>query len=124
MISHTLPFYYGDKAYIDNGGKLNINGIGFAADGRFNIGAATLLLDATVTYQKSQINEFNFINADEKFITHEVPGGEYVAMEGNPINSFYGYVTDGIYNTNEEANGLIGPNGLAMGAGDVKFMDS
>jgi len=123
MISHTLPFYYGDKAYIDNGGKLNINGIEFAADGRFNIGAATLLLDATVTYQKSQINEFNFINADEKFITHEVPGGEYVAMEGNPINSFYGYVTDGIYNTNEEANGLIGPNGLAMGAGDVKFMD-
>lgn len=123
MISHTLPFYYGEKAYIDNGGKLAINGIEFAADGRFNMGAATLLIDATVTYQKSEISELNFINADEKFLLREVPGAQLVAMEGNPINSFFGYITEGVYNTNEEANGLIGPNGRVMEAGDVKFTD-
>jgi hypothetical protein len=33
----------------------------------------------------------------------------------NPVNSFYGYKTNGIFNTNAEANGMIGPNGKSIG---------
>jgi hypothetical protein len=123
IINQSLPYNFGFTDYLDNGGALAINGIELGGDARVYLGQARLILDASVTYQTSKIKSFEFINPETKFITTEVPGAEYVAMEGNPINAFYGFKTDGIYNNDADATGIIGPNGKPMGAGDVRFVD-
>lgn len=123
VINQLLPYNFGFTDYFDNGGSLTASGVEFSTDTRFYLGRAVLLLDATATYQASRIKNLDFLNPETEFITKEVFGAEYIAMEGNPVNAFYGYKTNGIYNTDEEANGIIGPNGWEMGAGDVIFED-
>ena len=124
IINQQLPYNYGFTDYYDNGGSLMVNGIELAADGRLYFGDATLILDATITHQATRITNMDFINPETEIITREVFGAEYIASEKNTINAFYGYETDGVYNTDSEANGLIGPSGREMGAGDVIFVDT
>ncbi|MBN1187216.1 MAG: SusC/RagA family TonB-linked outer membrane protein [Bacteroidales bacterium] len=123
IINQQLPYNFGFTDYYDNGGKLATSGIEFATDARLFFGESELLLGATVTKQKTKITGLEFINPETEFLTREVVGGEYVAMVDNPINAFYGYKTLGIYNSDVEANGIIGPNGWPMSAGDVIFED-
>ena len=123
IINQMLPYNFGFTDYYDNGGALAINGIELAADGRINLGGSELILDATVTKQSSKISSLDFLSSEGEFITREVFGAEYVTAVGHPINAFYGYATEGIYNSDEEADGMIGPNGKVMGAGDVIFVD-
>ena len=124
VINQLLPYNYGFVDYFDNGGALTLSGIEFAADARFYIGRSVLVLDATVTHQTSKVKKFDFLNPDTRFLTKEVYGAEYIASEGNPVNAFYGYRTDGIYTSDAEANGIIGPNGRVMGAGDVVYLEN
>jgi hypothetical protein len=46
-----------------------------------------------------------------------------VTEVGKPLYSFYGYETDGVYTSSEEANSIMGPKGTMMQVGDVKFKD-
>jgi len=123
IINQTLPYQYGYTDYLDNGGTLAISGLELGANGRFYLGQAVLVLDAAITYQGSKITKFDFMDANTEFLTRKVVGAEYIASVDNPVNAFYGYKTNGIYNTDAEANGIIGPNGKPMEAGDVVFVD-
>ncbi len=60
----------------------------------------------------------------EKLVT-EVPGAETVNMEGEPANSFYGYIYEGVFSTTEEAQnaGLVNEKLVAYGGGDAKYAD-
>ncbi len=123
VINQMLPYNFGFTDYYNNDGVLGINGIELATDARFNLGQSQLVLNAAITKQASEIKSLNFLNADTDFLTREVFGAEYIATVGNPLNAFYGYATEGIYNTDAEADGMIGPKGKEMGAGDVAFVD-
>jgi|GEM_PF-281016 len=123
IINQTLPYQYGFTDYLDNGGAMTISGLELGANGRFYFGNAVLILDAAVTYQSSKIKSFDFIDSNTEFLTRQVEGAEYIASVDNPVNAFYGYKTNGVYNSDAEANGIIGPNGKPMGAGDVIFVD-
>ena len=124
IINQSLPYNYGFTDYYDNGGALAATGIELGADGRLYMGKAMLALSATFTYQKSKITKLDFLNPETDFLTREVIGAEYIASVDNPVNAFYGYKTDGIYNSDGEANGILGPAGRVMGAGDVQFVDT
>lgn len=124
IINQSLPYNFGFIDYYDNGGALAMNGIELGADGRFYFGEVILDLDAAFTYQSSKIKKLDFLNPDTKFLTREVIGAEYIATIDNPVNAFYGYKTNGVYSSDAEANGIIGPNGWEMGAGDVRFVDT
>jgi TonB-linked SusC/RagA family outer membrane protein len=123
VINQLLPYNFGFTDYYDNGGVLAMNGIELAADGRINLGQANLILDATVTKQSGKISSLEFINPETEFLTREVFGAEYVAAEGSPLNAFYGYATEGVYDTDADAGGMIGPKGKEMGGGDVAYVD-
>lgn len=127
VINQSLPYNFGFTDYYDNGGVLNLSGIEIAADGLFILGQRTSIeVFGTFTKQASVIEEMNFINPETEFLTREVTGALYIAQPGGPLNAFYGYnvsVEDPVYNTYEEAGGIIGPNGREMGAGDVAFVD-
>jgi TonB-linked SusC/RagA family outer membrane protein len=58
-------------------------------------------------------------------LVDEIAGGEIVNKVGAPANSFYGYLYEGVYSTNQEAQeaGLINDRGFEYSAGDAKFAD-
>jgi hypothetical protein len=54
MINQSLPVTLGFTDYIDNGGKLAIDGIELGLDGRMYLWESILTLNASVTYQKAK----------------------------------------------------------------------
>jgi hypothetical protein len=60
---------------------------------------------------------------DENMIISEVEGANLVTKVGEPMYSYFGLKTNGIFNNNEEASQYIGPNGQRGKAGDIRYID-
>ncbi|MCB8995534.1 MAG: SusC/RagA family TonB-linked outer membrane protein [Bacteroidales bacterium] len=124
IVEQELPESYGYTMYFDNGGKLSSSGIEVAADARIQSGDFAWIIGGTVTQMSTEVKSLEFLNPAATNIVTTIDGAQFVSSVGNPLNSFYGYKTDGIYQTAAEANAVIGPKGLPMQAGDVRFVDS
>ncbi len=78
------------------------------------------MVGGTFNMADQKITEMNFL-LPLKSLTFETTGGaEFVLKEGMPINTFYGYETNGIYSANSS---VTGPKGELMQAGDVVYVD-
>jgi TonB-linked SusC/RagA family outer membrane protein len=123
IIEQNMPVSYGYTDYYDNGGKLKNTGVEIAADQRFQLGQVCWTIGASMAKQTNEITGLDFINPDQKHIVTQVEGAEYVTSEGNVVNAFYGYKTNGIYSDNAEASQVTGPKGQRMQVGDIRFVD-
>jgi hypothetical protein len=123
IIKQELPATYGYTEYFDNGGKLDISGFEISAETRLNIRDFVWTLGASISKQTSTVNSLDFINSDNKNIITKVDVAEYITSEGNAINNYYGYKTNGLI-SGSEAGSLTGPKGLPLQEGDIKFVDS
>ncbi|MFC2136996.1 SusC/RagA family TonB-linked outer membrane protein [Bacteroidota bacterium] len=123
IINQQLPYNYGFTNYYDNGGKMFNSGLEFSVNSRKYRKDNIIIVDATIASQINRIRKLDFLDSETTYLLTEVAGVEYITSEKNPINAFYGYKTEGIYKSDAEANGIIGPNGWEMGAGDIIFED-
>jgi TonB-linked SusC/RagA family outer membrane protein len=123
IIEQQLPPGYGFTNFYDNGGKLSNMGLELAIDHRKHFGDLILTIGGTAASNISMVSKLAFIDDDQSFILTPIEGAEIVTMEGNAVNTFYGYETNGIFQTNDEARQLIGPKGRPMQAGDIRFVD-
>ncbi len=121
IINQELPFNYGFTDYFDNGGKLSNRGVELTLNSVSHLSSFDLILGATVAKPMSNVDKLEFIDPETSFLVVKVYDAEYVIMEDNPVVAFYGYKTNGIYNTDQQAGGMIGPGKREMGAGDVIF---
>lgn len=80
------------------------------------------LIGGTVATNTSVVEDLG--GEEEKIIDFE-DGAALVTREGQSVYSFFGYQTDGIYSTSQEAldAGLTNYAGTAFAAGDVKYID-
>jgi len=122
IIEQELPAIFGYTSYYDNGGKLEVSGIEVAADTRVQTGNLVWTLGASVSKAKTEITELTFLNTATSNIVNSITGAQFITSVGNPINAYYGYKTDGII-TAAEAGTIMGPKGVPMLEGDVKFVD-
>jgi TonB-linked SusC/RagA family outer membrane protein len=122
VIQQTLPASFGYTSYFDNGGKLQSSGIELSADTRVQAGDFIWTFGASVNNSKTRITGLNFLDPGTDHIITSVDGAEYITSVNNPVNAFYGYKTDGIVSS-EEAGVIIGPKGVHMQAGDIRFFD-
>ena len=123
IIQQELPQTYGYTNYYDNGGKLEASGFEISADTRFHFGKVVWTIGASVSKQLTTVNSLTFIDPTVSNVITPFAGGEYITSVGNAVNAFYGYQTNGIYGTDADASKIIGPNGIAMQAGDVQYVD-
>ncbi|MBN2807333.1 MAG: SusC/RagA family TonB-linked outer membrane protein [Prolixibacteraceae bacterium] len=123
IIEQKLPPGYGFTYFYDNGGQLSNLGFELALDHRKHFGDFIWTIGATAATNISMVGQLNFIDDDQQFIINAIEGAEIVTMEGKAVNAFYGYKTNGIFASNEEANKLTGPLGRPMQAGDIRFVD-
>ncbi|MFA7042897.1 MAG: TonB-dependent receptor [Bacteroidales bacterium] len=105
-----------------NAGKVNNKGFEVTLSGDlFNRKDFTWTSSLNLSFNKNEIISLNS-NTPTYYGGVEMSGNTRVHMEGYPIGSFYGYVTDGIFQTQEEVdNWAVQEGGTAPG--DVKFKD-
>ncbi len=123
IILQTLDQAFGYNDYYDNGGTLNSSGIEIMLDTRLPIGKVLWNAGLSVSTQVSEIARLDFISGTDKdYFISSIEGAELITKVGEPMFSFYGYETNGVFSSSE-AGQVVGPNGYLNEAGDVKFVD-
>lgn len=116
----------GINMYAKNDGAMKNTGFEFGINGRIiNNRDLKWDLGINIAHYKNKVTE---LSTNEKIT--EIAGGYVRTKVGSPIGQFFGYKTDGVYSTSEEAekaglskryeNGAL----AAFGAGDVRFVNS
>lgn len=114
-----VPGTFGLQPAAQNAGRVDNRGWEFTLGGRNQFGK--LLLNANLNFN---INNNKVINlaGTGPYITGSDIDPRYIIGEGYPINSFWGYKTDGLFQTKEEAQSY--PQFMRPAqAGDVKVLD-
>lgn len=121
----TLGGVSGLRNYWSNEGKMENQGFDVAAVAKvMALKDFSWEISASVGHYK---NEVTALPDNDKTVYTSVYGGEVMTKVGNPVGLFYGYKTQGVFATSEEAaetdlrNGS--KNGSAFRAGDVHFSD-
>jgi len=121
IINTPVSPYLGYDYLIENGGSMEnkgwelgtfirvIDGKSFQWDVHLNLSSVT--------------NEVTAIKGDK--LVYAIPGGERVNQVGSPANSFYGYVYNGVYTSQAEADeaNLYNDRYLRYNAGDAIYSD-
>ncbi|BDD09919.1 SusC/RagA family TonB-linked outer membrane protein [Fulvitalea axinellae] len=129
-----LPTYYGLDTYASNSGSLKNSGfeIGFDAKmletKRYDFSVGLVLSKYTnemLSLPEGTESASNENGAGVNSVVTKVLGAESIMRVGEPINSFFGYETAGVFATAEEAKsaGLINEHKRPFGAGDMRFVD-
>ncbi|HTN07356.1 TonB-dependent receptor [Agriterribacter sp.] len=115
LLDIPIGFVYGFNAPVQNAGNVQNSGIEF-----------------DLAYHGSS-NEFHYdISANASFIKNTIKDlkgtdpiiSDYSFLKtGYPINSFYGYEAEGIFQTEEQINSHAVQSGGAIGLGDIMYKD-
>jgi hypothetical protein len=121
LIYERQEDYIGYAYRPTNGGEVKNNGFEIGIYGRI-VDAGHFKFDAglNLSHYKNQV-----LSIKGGSLVTPILGGEILSRPGDPVNSFYGYVAEGIFTTSAEASeaGLVNEIGLPFQAGDVKYRD-
>lgn len=128
LATQTLGFLSGLEQNWVNGGKLENEGFDVSAS--FKVLALKdwqWQLGASVGHYKNKITE---LPDGQSYIDNQLYGATVRTMVGKAANLFYGYKTEGVFATTEEAEAaglyVLADNGITrnyFGAGDMHFTD-
>jgi len=106
-----------------NAGKINNKGFEVTLSGDlFNRKDFIWTSSLNLSFNKNKIISLNS-NTPTYYGSVEMSGNTRVHMEGYPIGSFYGYVTDGLFQTQEEVDNWAIQVAGSTAPGDIKFKD-
>ncbi|MBN2214519.1 MAG: SusC/RagA family TonB-linked outer membrane protein [Bacteroidales bacterium] len=117
--------YSGFSEYYANDGKIKNTGIELMINTRL-INKELYQFDIGFNIDKNRSEVVGFPGQQRITKIHDA---EILTAVGQPLGVFYGYKTDGVYSTTEEAESdglsVLMPNTdlIPLGAGDVKFVD-
>lgn len=121
IIFTPVESFLGYEYLMENGGTMENRGLEAGLFLRIVDGARFKWdLSGTVTSAENRITQ---IEGDR--LIYDVPGARRVNQVGSPANSFYGYVYQGVFSTEEEADaaGLLNNKGVRFDAGDAIYVD-
>ncbi len=123
LLFTPLPTTTGFSGALFNIGGLRNRGLELAINSRNLTGEFTWQTDLNFSINRNEITE---LSSDEDIFVPgvlNVPAGWSILREGEPIGTFYGYLSDGLFQSDEEA--LNGPHLKAQKpkAGDRKYKD-
>ena len=120
-----LPEIAGERYYWSNGGSLENTGLDVAANIKlFNNKNWTWEIGANIAAYKNEVTAL----PDGDYTT-TIYGANVLTSVGRPVGVFYGYDTDGVYATQEEADEdglrIMSKAGIPtyFGAGDMRFVN-
>lgn len=104
--------------FVDNVGRMENKGIEVNAQYNDRFGSVDFNFGLNFAYNKNTLLELAGQN--------EILNGYYIRRIGEPVDVFYGYKTDGIFRTDEEAAAVDNRlyNAGTFKAGDLRYVDS
>lgn len=108
IIGIDLPFY--------NAGKITNKGVEFELNFEKKLGNLLINIGGNTTIAKNNVNDLKEVAYPEK--------ENYRYRQGNSVDSFFGFVADGIYaNQAEITNGGVISSFGTLKPGDIKYLD-
>ena len=123
----TTPMTFALTDYYDNVGKVRNSGIELSLDYHGRVGTVNYSVGGNFAYNKNKI--LNMGSGGDQYI-YDTNNACYAIMrKGYPMNSFFGYKTDGYFQSEEEIKAAY-PNGWTQFGGrdpkpgDLKYVDA
>ncbi len=123
----TTPMTFALTDYYDNVGKVRNSGIELSLDYHGRVGKVNYNVGGNFAYNKNKI--LNMGSGGDQYI-YDTNNACYAIMrKGYPMNSFFGYKTDGYFQSEEEIKAAY-PNGWTQFGGrdpkpgDLKYVDT
>lgn len=112
-----VPSSFGGILPLENIGIVDNKGVDFSLNYHNSIGKVNYNIGGNFTFARNKIIEMA-----------EAEGtSEYMRKTGRPINGYYGYKTDGIFQTQEEIDSYakqeVAGEGYKTQVGDIKYVD-
>ena len=127
LMTMTLPSYVGDSKPIGNVGDMKNSGFEFETVYRLKLGELNVKFGANASYLKNELINLGNSDGFANYDYYQNVGTISRAENGLPFPYFYGYKTDGIFQTIDEVNSYLNENGELIQpkalAGDVRFVD-
>lgn len=127
LVQAPIPAHVGNNAPIVNGGSVKNEGVEFSVEYRDYVQDFNYNVGVNFAFNR---NEVTHIGNAEGVITgagFATYGIVTRAEEGYPVGYFWGYETDGIFQTQEEVNNYVNDSGALIQPlaqpGDVRFRD-
>lgn len=114
---------YGYTSYYGNSGALRNMGAELSFNYRKDYNKISWNIGGNISYIDNKITSIDFILDSDDMIVNEVEGVQLVTKVGEPMYSYYGFKTDGLFNNKDEAAQYLGPNGQRGKVGDVRYVD-
>lgn len=113
---------YSDQDVPDvNAGKVQNKGLELSINTQNFTGAFEWNTSFNISFNKNKIKD---LNSDTPMFHNSIAGaGVTIQAVGHPINSFYGYVTDGIFQNQEEVDNHAVQSEGKTAPGDIRFKD-
>lgn len=119
LMDVQVPATFGFGAYMGNIGSMENKGFEISAGWQQTFGDFTLGVNGNIAYNQNKILDLGGVD--------EMIDDYYINRVGSPYNSYYTYVVDGIFQTDEEAAAYQeefgNPFKNDFKAGDFKFRD-
>lgn len=107
---------FGLKAPYQNAGKVNNTGVEMTAGYRLTKGAWHLQVSGNAAYNKNEV-------VDLKNDGARIWSGKSFNQEGYAINSYGGYIAEGLFQTEQEVAESATLPGMKTAPGDIKYKD-
>jgi len=115
LLSPVIPATFGGSVATQNLGTMQNRGWEFTANYRLKSGDFNHAFSLNVADSKNKVTKYG----DEKMTTSDGVG--FIIREGLALGSYFGYKTDGLFQSEEEiANSALPLNGTVV-PGDVKY---
>lgn len=123
LLDKPIPLYTSFYSMTINAGSVMNSGFEFEASYRFSTGAVNWGLSANASYIKNVVTEMGPDMVGLNSLGGGLGGRISYAQNGHPYGFFYGYKTEGVFQTDEEAAAANQEVGATPHAGDLKFVD-
>ncbi|BDD09961.1 SusC/RagA family TonB-linked outer membrane protein [Fulvitalea axinellae] len=125
-----LDKYYGTDLLLSNAGSVENKGVEVGLNVEV-LRTKDMYLDlgATLATNRNEVVELGknaiYDNRNGSHLITEIQGGEIITQVGESVNGFFGYKSNGVIKTTQEAEalGLRDRYGNAFGPGDIAFAD-
>lgn len=127
LLEMPIPMYTSYRNMKINQGTVNNEGIEFEASYRFNVDKVKLGLSGNASYVKNTVTDQGPDRVGINNMGGGLGGNVTWRENGYPFGFFYGYVHDGIFQSQDEVNSYVDQNGNLKQpkakAGDIRWKD-
>jgi TonB-linked SusC/RagA family outer membrane protein len=126
LYNKQVPYYTGYEQYVTNIGSVENHGMEFELDTRHNIGPLDMRLGGNLSFNRNKVLD---LGGDVAFYPDGVNGSlpnfrpAAIVRVGEPLGNFYGYVWDGIFQNDAEANDAKARGQADARAGAMRLKD-